>query len=322
MIEVFRLPELVAAAAAGERGLIERFDRVCSEVGAFALTGLELPDGLLERVHRDTLEFFSLPSGVKAQLQSPDGDQFVGWKGQADNQNEFGFPDRKEMFHIGPRADRTLRGPDARGRLPEPGTPAQERACPLWPDELPEFAASWHAYYRAMQDAATALGQVMAATLGVPPGRWGELVEDNWADLAANFYPAATEGAAGVRNAVHSDLTMFTILFQDSGGGGGLHMQGRDGQWVDVPPSEGHFLVNIGELLAFLTSGRWWAVPHEVAEADPDRAGADTVRISIPFFYRPNDARSISPLIPVDADVSQIQVGDWVRGRKLVSKQS
>jgi isopenicillin N synthase-like dioxygenase len=289
---------------------------------------VRLPDGLIERVHRATLDFFALPNAVKASLTSADGDQYVGWKGVADNRNEFGFPDRKEMFHIGPRVDPSLRGPDALGVLPPPASPDEWRDCPLWPAPLPAMAETWHEYYRAMQEVASDLGAAMAAALGVPVPRWRELVQDNWAALAANFYPPLTAQAEpGVRNAVHSDLTMFTILFQDAGGGGGLHMQSRDGAWVAVPPVEGQFLVNIGELLTFLTAGRWWAVPHEVSEADPGAPGADTVRISIPFFYRPNDHHTIQPLLaagPVDRialdPAGQIQVGEWVRRRKLLAR--
>lgn len=318
MVDQFSLPDLIAATTQGDRTELDRLDQVCREVGAFALTGLDLPSGLLDQVHHDTLEFFRLPQAIKARLQSSNGDQFVGWKGTADNSNEFGFPDNKEMFHIGPRVDPTLRGPDRSGVLASP-TPLDGADCALWPAELPGLKSSWHSYYRSMQQAGTQLGLAMAAALGVEPDRWRTLIADNWADLAANYYPPIGGGAAGVRNAVHSDLTMFTILFQDSGGGGGLHLQARDGTWQAVPPRDATFLVNVGELLTYLTGGRWWATPHEVTEADPSAPGADTARISIPFFYRPNDTFSITPLVGIDADVAPIEVGEWVRNRKLLA---
>jgi isopenicillin N synthase-like dioxygenase len=323
VLTVFRLPELVAAARADDRAVLDEFDAVCREAGGFAIADAPLPPGLLERVHRDTLALFSLPATVKAGLRSRDGDQFVGWKGQEENRNEYGFPDHKEMFHIGPRVDPTLKGPDRSGTLPAALSLELERSCELWPEQLPEVAASWHAYYRAMQELASLLGEVMAAALRIPLQDWRDLIADNWSDLAANFYPppgadTAAQVGAGVRNAVHSDLTLFTVLFQDSGGGGGLHMQARGGEWLDVPPTPGEFLVNIGELLTYLTSGRWWAVPHEVKPADLASVGADTVRISIPFFHRPNDGQQITPFARFSTDVdSPLQVGEWVRNRKL-----
>jgi isopenicillin N synthase-like dioxygenase len=319
MIERFSLAELTAATSAADRSVLDRLDAVCTQAGAFVLTDAPVASELLDRLHRDTISFFRLPHEAKSALQSPDDDQFVGWKGTADNRNEFGFPDHKEMFHIGPRVDPTLRGPDGLGRVPA-GEPSDGNDCALWPVDLPEFRVTWHRYYQAMQELSNALGLAMAAALGVEARQWRALAADNWADLAANYYPPVGTGPAGVRNAVHSDLTMFTILYQDGGGGGGLHMQGRDGRWVAVPPEEGTFLVNIGELLTYLTDGRWWAVPHEVSEADPSAPESRTVRVSVPFFYRPNDAFTVTPIVRTAHDVSPIQVGDWVRNRKLLAR--
>ena len=59
-------------------------------------------------------------------------------------------------------------------------------------------------------------------------------------------------------------------------------------------------------------------MPHEVKPADPSSIGADTVRISIPFFYRPNDEQVVAPFASYGADAdSPLQGGDWVRTRKL-----
>lgn len=321
MTEVFSLTELAEAARSGDRGILDRLDTVCSQAGYFGLTGLGLPAGLVEQVHARTIEFFALPTAAKAALQSSDGDQFTGWKGQADNRNEFGLADLKEMFHIGPRADPALCSHDQVGAVP-PTAPGAGAGSPLWPAQLPGFAASWHQYYREMQRVAAELGVALAAAIGISAAQWLEMTAGNWADLAANYYPAATGSAPATRNAVHSDLTLFTILYQDSGGGGGLHMQERDGRWQDVPPADGVFAVNVGELFTYLTSGRWWAVPHEVAAADPSAPGADTARISIPFFYRPADTRTISPLLVADdaERPAPLAVGRWVAERKRLTR--
>lgn len=318
MIGSFSLRELRAAASGeGDQAVLRRLDQACSDHGAFGLTHLGIRDGLIERVHGATLGFFSLPREVKARYQSTDGDQYLGWKG-ADNRNSLGTSDHKEMYHIGPRADHALRGPDAQGVL-APVAPASEVMCPLWPAEVPELAASWHEYYHAMQQVGKDLGLAMAAALGVDRDGWLGLIADNYADLAANYYPPAT-GSAQVRNAVHRDLTMFTILFQDAGGGG-LYLQSRYGEWMAAPANEASFLVNVGELLTYLTGGRWWPVPHEVRAADPAQATGNTTRVSIPFFYRPNDAYSIAPfrLAERPEEAEPIQVGEWVRDRKLRS---
>ena len=96
-------------------------------------------------------------------------------------------------------------------------------------------------------------------------------------------------------------------------------MQVRTGEWVDVPPVAGTYLVNVGELLAFLTDGRWWAVPHEVSEARTDDPAVRTARVSIPFFYRPNDALTISPLF---GDGEQLLIREWLDRRRPATATS
>jgi isopenicillin N synthase-like dioxygenase len=317
MIRQFTLSDLVAAARGGDQRLLGEFDSACAELGAFALVGMPVPGELLERVHRDTLALFSLPAEQKERLRSPDGNPYIGWDGAAGDPGPHAAK-RKQMYHIGPRVAPTLTAPEADGAFPE-RSPGSVDDCPLWPVELPEFTDSWHEYYRHMQQATWLIGEVMAAALRIPLPRWRALCAANWADLAANYYPAAEPGDTGARNKVHSDVTLFTVLYQDDGGGGGLRMQVRTGEWVDVPPVAGTYLVNVGELLAFLTDGRWWAVPHEVSEARTDDPAVRTARVSIPFFYRPNDALTISPLF---GEGEQLLIREWLDRRRPATATS
>ncbi|MBL7498056.1 isopenicillin N synthase family oxygenase [Frankia sp. CNm7] len=347
----FSLPEVVADVRAGRAPAGGEFDRVCREVGAFVLTGLPLPAGLVDDVLARTREFFALPFAAKAARVSAD-DQYVGWRGTDGNRNEYGYADEKEMFHIGPRVAATLLGLGEHAAS-HPAEPAPRQGsgllaaavegCGLWPAELPGFVDAWHRYYAAMQESAALLGTVMAAALGVAQARWSDMVAGNWADLAANYYPPPRPSAPpAIRNAVHSDLTLFTVLLQDPPGNGGLVMRDRSGGWHDVEPAAGEFVVNVGELLTYLTQGAWWAVPHEVRPADSTATGD---RLTIPFFYRPSDHRELVPFhehgaargagpapagtpltdgfladtVLADAlrDARPLDVGAWVRRRKL-----
>lgn len=335
----FSLPELVADVRAGRAPAGGELDRVCRQVGGFALTGLPLPDGLVDEVLARTRDFFALPTEAKAARVSQH-DQYVGWRGQDGNRNEYGYADDKEMFHVGPRVATTLRNLDGGADGAAARAPGLVEAaladCGLWPAELPEFVSAWHRYYAAMRESAGLVGEVLAAALGVEPARWSQLVAGDWADLAANYYPKPRpDGAPRVRNALHSDLTLFTILLQDPPGPGGLVMRDRAGGWHDVEPAQGEFVVNVGELLTYLTRGAYWAVPHEVRPPDPSVTGD---RLSIPYFFRPNDHHVLIPFadespLAADAladdfvadtvlaealrDAGPLDVGAWVRRRKL-----
>ena len=78
---------------------------------------------------------------------------------------------------------------------------------------------------------------------------------------------------------------------------------------MDVPSIPGSFVVNIGDLMVFWTSGRWASTVHRVV--NPLEPAASS-RISIPFFYLPNHDTSIEPMgVPGTAVRDGVTVGKW-----------
>ena len=94
-----------------------------------------------------------------------------------------------------------------------------------------------------------------------------------------------------VTGAPHVDSGFLTLLAQD--GIGGLQARHRNGQWTDVPPSEGTLAVNFGKVLERWSLGRIKATEHRVISAGQPR-------MSIPFFYEARADAEIRPL-PMDA---------------------
>ena len=83
---------------------------------------------------------------------------------------------------------------------------------------------------------------------------------------------------------------MLTLLLLEPSSTG-LQVEVAPGVWVDAPPLDGTFVVNIGELLEVATGGYLRATRHRVLAPDP---GTD--RISIPFFLNP-ELDAIIPII-------------------------
>ena len=89
-------------------------------------------------------------------------------------------------------------------------------------------------------------------------------------------------------SAPHKDFGCLTLLAQDDVGG--LQVQTPAGHWVDAPPIDNAFVVNVGDMLHRLSNGRLLSTPHRVINA----TGRE--RYSVPFFFDPHVSADIAPL--------------------------
>lgn len=89
-------------------------------------------------------------------------------------------------------------------------------------------------------------------------------------------------------SAPHKDFGCLTLLAQDEVGG--LQVQTPSGHWVDAPPIEDSFVVNVGDMLHRLSNGQLLSTPHRVI----NKTGRE--RYSVPFFFDPNVTSEIAPL--------------------------
>ena len=62
-----------------------------------------------------------------------------------------------------------------------------------------------------------------------------------------NFYPTCPNPDLTVGVGRHSDMGTLTILLQD--GIGGLYVKVAEEKWVEIPPSPGALVINIGDAL-------------------------------------------------------------------------
>jgi len=80
-------------------------------------------------------------------------------------------------------------------------------------------------------------------------------------------YPEKIPLEAGqFRASEHTDYGGLTILYSTSPG---LQVKTRWGEWLDINIPKDHFVINIGDLMAFWTNDRWVSTPHRVVAKDP-----------------------------------------------------
>src|SRR5690606_36960197 len=239
------------------------------DVGFFYLTGTGIPAELEQRLHRAARDFFALPEADKLAIENVKSPHFRGYT-RVGGERTQGAVDWREQIDIGPERDAVEGGP-AFTRLIGPN---------LWPAAQPELRAvvgEWHA---ALSGIARKLLRAWALALGADESYFDDHFGEPSTLIKIVHYPGTTDPEPQQGVGAHKDSGVLTLLWVEPGRGG-LQVE-RDGEWVDAPPVDGAFVVNIGELLEYATNGYLKATNHRVVSP---RAPHD--RLSIPFFFNP-----------------------------------
>jgi isopenicillin N synthase-like dioxygenase len=244
------------------------------EVGFFYLTGHEVPAALAARVLEVARRLFELPQGDKdAVVRSPHFRGYTRLGGELTR----GAVDWREQIDIGPERP-PIGGPGKPDYLWLQG-PNQ------WPAALPELPGIIDEWDAALSGVARTLLRHWAASLGSPPDVFDSAFAGTPATLIKIIrYPANAASSQGV--GAHRDSGVLTLLLAEPGSRGlQVRRGGRDhpdAGWIDVPPLDGAFIVNIGELLEVATGGFLRATEHRVRLWGPAAE-----RISVPYFFNP-----------------------------------
>ena len=266
MIPVLDLAALSADEAAG------RIDAALQTAGFFAITGHGVPADVVARAFDAGHRFFALPEDAKARwhidrwpLQR--GFDPIGWQALDPAQP----PDLKESFYLG--EDHV--GPNQ------------------WPDEalVPGFRAACNAYSAAMQALARRLMGLFERALALPAGHFDIFMRQPICTTRLLHYPpqpaTALHGQIGC--GAHTDWGALTVLAQSEAGG--LQVQRADGGWMDIPPLEGGFVINTGDMMPRWTNDRWKSTVHRVVNR---HTGGE--RWSIAYFFDLDGEAVITPL--------------------------
>jgi isopenicillin N synthase-like dioxygenase len=274
-------PFVTAGADAQRRRVAEEIRKACIDVGFFYLTG----HGLAASELRDAImwghHFFELPLDAKMTVhtQGPGQPGFMRVGGIHPEKNPDQAADLKERFIM------------SRERFPD--EPDDERGIAgrtRWPSEqvLPGFASFMKAHLAKRVALAQAMARAFALSLHLSEEYFDRFFRELGVVSIINYYPPLSPEALQRTQwsfSPHTDYGGFTLLSQDNLGG--LQVRNSAGEWIDVPPIDGAFVVNLGDLMATWTNDLYQSNLHRAANVSGE------ARISIPFFASPADTAVI-----------------------------
>jgi isopenicillin N synthase-like dioxygenase len=276
----------------------------CEGIGFFYLAGHGVPQSQIDHIFVAARRFFELPLDermkVKLTPKQNRGYQPLGSRMYADKADA---PDQNESYkyqHEYPEDD------------PDILDGNRVHARNQWPTGLPGWRDALIAYYDQMERVTDELLRGFALALELPENYFAEFYKKPLTQINLLHYPPRPipPGLRQFGLRPHSDTTAFTILAQDTNGG--LQVE-HDGEWIDVRPVPGTYVINIGDMMSRWTNDRFASTPHRVI----NRSGKE--RYSVPYFAIPDFDALVSCLPSCvgpgrPAKYPPLSVGEFMQG--------
>lgn len=271
-VPIVDVAPLFGGSETAARAVAAEIRRASIEVGFFYVRGHNVPLDLMRAMLMGAKYFFALPEARKRAIQVNNAHRgYVPFAqttlGRATK------PDLKESLNFA---------------FPfQPGDPYLADGKPLiglnqWPADEPVLQRIAEDYYAGVFVLGQKLLEGFALALDIDRGFFRELYRHPLVRARLVHYPPQqagdNEGQFGA--APHTDWGCITVLWQDDVGG--LQVRNRSGQWIDAPPIEGTFVINIGDMLERWSNDLFVSTPHRVVNS----SGRE--RYSIPIFYDPD----------------------------------
>ncbi|KAH7378230.1 putative oxidoreductase [Pyrenochaeta sp. MPI-SDFR-AT-0127] len=295
-----------------KQSLVAQIGAACRHSGFFQIINHGISESLQQELLSCSEELFSLPIDIKEKYNKDiDGFNRGYERLRSQNFEKRTQGDLKEGYYFG--LDLPLSHPKVTA-----GT------FGLGPNKYPQhvknpdhFKRTIDTYHASMRKLSENLFRTLCKTLDVEDSWVPELTETPIAVLRLLHYPPQSPHASELERGIgaHTDFGAITILLQDQVGG--LQVLDRITQtWVDVNPTPGALVVNLGNLMMRWTNDRYISNLHRVI----NRSGCE--RYSVPFFFSGNPDFLVKCFPQFEANGEQgrakyppVTVGEWISGR-------
>ncbi|UPX20831.1 uncharacterized protein EKO05_0011048 [Ascochyta rabiei] len=300
------------------KSIVEQVRKAAENTGFFYIYNHGIQDSLIQSALAQAKAFFEQPLENKAKLLPDCTGPGVGYRGVSSTQiNRTESRDRKETFAI--QYDQRY---DPRHNVSPDITSADEETVRshdlIWKrtQQLQGFQATTVSFWQERLQLARKLVRIFALALSLPETYFDDVTTTPGADALYIHYPPspphASDETIDVGIGSHTDIQLFTLLWQDNSGG--LQVLANTDEWLDARPIEGTLVVNVGDFLQRLSNDKFRSTVHRVYNK------TEQSRYSMPFCFGFN-ADAVCEVVPTCVDderppkYAPISCGEWRQQR-------
>mmetsp|Transcript_10334 Transcript_10334/g.14589 ORF Transcript_10334/g.14589 Transcript_10334/m.14589 type:complete len:325 (+) Transcript_10334:134-1108(+) len=267
-----------------KQNTVDSLRSACTDVGFFYLEGHGISDEILHDVMQACRIVFDLPLSSKQSLSDKNMSRgYTAFEEETLDPGKQTRGDTKEGFYFA--RDIPKSSPKYNpAKLAGPNVWPSPALCPEMTDTACDaFRDSIMTYFEKASELGFRIVQMLALAIGLDDERYfdKDFTEPMAAMRPLHYASEKSNPEKGVfACGAHSDYGMITLLLTDENPG--LQILTKQGEWVDVPPKPGSFVVNLGDMLERWTNGLFRSTVHRVLTS------GENDRYSIPFFYEPN----------------------------------
>lgn len=260
--------------------------KACTEVGFFYALNHGVPKEVIDNTFAAAHRFFALPDMIKQTISVEKSDNNRGYTALlGENTDPTAKGDMHEAFDFALEMDAD--DPDlAKGLF--------GYAPNQWPDSnhegMNDFRQTLLTYHEEALTFGARIFQAFALALELPEDYFIPKITKPLAVARVLHYPPQ-EGKIDEKQigiGAHSDYECFTILCTDEKAA--LQVLNAAGEWIEAPPVEGAFIVNVGDMMERWTNDYFKSTIHRAI----NRSGKQ--RYSIPLFFGTNPDVEIAVL--------------------------
>ena len=324
-VDVAALRGAGSASAAPYVAAARALDAACRSPGFAYVSGHGVDAALLGGARDAVRHFLEVaPVEEKARVAMHDDPTrrgaFRGWQALGRNVTRYGADgaDDRDAPSFSRDAHEAI---DLYAELPDGRLPAGSwaRGANPWPRTPPDFEDAIRRYVEQMEALGADLMRGLAVGMGLKSTAFDHALERPFWSMRGILYPplpplpdgsgceggdrwaarraGELERSQAISCGEHSDYGVLTLVNQDMAPEASLQVRAADGHWIDAAPrlspgGEPMLVVNVGDMLARWTNGRYVATPHRVIHAPTSGRG----RVSVPFFYEPSFDACVEPL--------------------------